>query len=374
MMLAPSTSISVPLGKPGCAQQSFTLTGCSRAGDATAFSVPELNWMLDCGAVISGGPSARTIFISHTHADHVQCLPQQISRRLQSLQSTAGAGAAQKLPPIQIYLPATAAPLVDRFLQAHLAMIECNPTPATPATPATENSNGEEFIQPPQPVLYEICPVIPGQEIIVTTGRGRGTEYLIRVVECVHRIDCVGYSIFRRYPGQLLPQYADLPGPDLGRLRSQGVVLAEQMEEPVLVFLGDTTHEVFDKHAEILQQHDTIMVECTFFDDDVNGDDNDAKKKSHARAHETQHMHWDNLRPIVQSHPQTLFLLIHFSLKYSALHIRRFFRDYPNVHPVLRQQEIDQTWHKHPDKNPVDETSSPVCRCFRCSENTNVAV
>jgi ribonuclease BN (tRNA processing enzyme) len=103
------------------------------------------------------------------------------------------------------------------------------------------------------------------------------------------------------------------------------------------VFLGDTTHRVFEKHAEILQQHDTIMGECTFFDNDdidvVN------KVKSHARAHETQHMHWDHLKPIVHSYPDTLFLLIHFSLKYSPLSIRRFFLDYPNVHPVLRQQD-----------------------------------
>jgi ribonuclease Z len=376
MMLAPSTSISIPLGNGGKQQQSLTLTGCSRAGDATAFAVPELNWMLDCGAVVSGGQSARTIFLSHTHADHVQCLPQQISRRLQSLQSiqsTSGSGAgaspAQPLPPIQIYLPATAAPFVDRFLQAHLAMIECNPTTATTATSSdTNNVSMTESIM--NNLIYELCPVVPGQEIILAGGKkGGGTEYVVRIVKCFHRIDCVGYSMFRRYRGKLLPQYAALPGPEIGRLKQQGVAVHEQIEEPVLVFLGDTTHEVFTKHTEILQQHATIMVECTFLNND--DDDDDKIQQSHARAQETQHMHWDNLRPIVQSHPDTLFLLIHFSLKYSCLRIRRFFQDYPNVHPVLRQQEIDEAWHKHPEKNPVDETSPPVCCCFRCQATSD---
>jgi hypothetical protein len=39
---APSTSISIPLGKQGGAKQPLTLTGCSRAGDATARSRTQL--------------------------------------------------------------------------------------------------------------------------------------------------------------------------------------------------------------------------------------------------------------------------------------------------------------------------------------------
>jgi ribonuclease Z len=351
MMLAPSTSISIPLANNG-PHKSLTLIGRSRAGDATAFLIPELHWLLDCGAVV-GGQQAQTIFLTHTHADHVQCLPKALGRM------------GSRVEPIKIYLPATAAPFVDRYLQAHLAMIECNPT------------TSDEEASMPIPTdnsMYELCPVVAGQEIIVHAGgkRGRGTEYVIRVVECIHRIECVGYSIFRRVQGKLLAEYVDLPGPEIGRLRKQGVAITGPLiEESALVFLGDTTHEVFEKHAEILQQHATIMVECTYLTDDDNNDN----KKSLASALDFQHMHWRNLRPIVQAHPDTLFLLIHFSLKYSALHIRRFFQDFANVHPVLIQQEIDQEWNKHPGRKLSDETRPPVCRCFRCqAANTEAKV
>jgi hypothetical protein len=93
--------------------------------------------------------------------------------------------------------------------------------------PTANKNSGMTSSSSSQPLLYELCPVVPGQDIVVTPGgkKGRGTEYLIQVVECFYRIDCVGYSIFRRGQGPLLPMYADLAGPEIGALRKQGVVV-----------------------------------------------------------------------------------------------------------------------------------------------------
>ena len=35
-----------------------------------------------------------------------------------------------------------------------------------------------------------------------------------------------------------------------------------------------------------------------------------------------RHTHWSNLRPIIESNPQTIFILIHFSRRYKRKHIR----------------------------------------------------
>jgi len=94
------------------------------------------------------------------------------------------------------------------------------------------------------------------------------------------------------------------------------------------------------------------VVECSFID---NADLN--------RADETKHMHWDRLKPTVESHPDILFVLIHFSLKYKSIEIQSFFQEYSNVHPVLVEEELVAEWYKQEVKG---EQLLPKCKCFRC--------
>jgi len=345
MMLAPTATMAIPGTTPA-----VTLTGRSRAGEATAFYVPELRWLMDCGATVTG-QTPRCIFVTHTHGDHVQCLAAHVVRsRHQSQQQKT-----HSEEPVRIYLPAAAAPLVEAYLQAHQAMIECG------------GNNDDDDDDTPAALSYELCPCVPGQELAVYGGgrknKQQGTEYIVQTIECVHRIDCLGYSIFRPRPGPLLEAFQGLPGVDIGRLRKQGVTITGPVvREPVFCFLGDTTQAVFVKHPELLQQHHCIVVECTFLTDTTET----TNQATLARAVSTKHMHWDHLRATVEQHPHTLFVLIHFSLQYADLHIRRFFLPWPNVHAVLIESQVASAWHKHPDQNPVHETEPPVCTCFQC--------
>ena len=112
-----------------------------------------------------------------------------------------------------------------------------------------------------------------------------------------HRVPCVGYSIFR-IQEKLKEEYRSLPGMEIGKLKKQGVAITDRVEAPVLCFMGDTTVQAFHDHPEILEQHSVIVVECSFLlDDDVQ------------RAKTTTHMHWNDLRPIVEANPETLLLL-----------------------------------------------------------------
>jgi hypothetical protein len=237
----------------------------------------------------------------------------------------------------------------------------------------------------------ELRPTLPGEEIVLNgVGGGDHRTYYVRTVECHHRIDTLGFSVFRkakRQPRVLKQEYAGLPGREIGRLIKQGQVdvfmpaaaTEEQQgqddDEAVFCFLGDTTHHVFEMHPEILSQHSIIIVECSFIDE-----------KDLPRAAETKHMHWNNLRPFVDAHPDILFVLIHFSLKYSSLELRRFFckvsSRHQNIHPMLLQQDVEADWNKSRSgsssskvedkrrrRQQNEEPTSRVCNCRICTSS-----
>jgi ribonuclease Z len=300
--------------RDGC---SFTLIGRSRAGEGTCWAIPELKWMFDCGALIQGWKPKR-IFLSHTHSDHVHHLVHMSDI---------------KHPPVVI-LPSRAAPLVKAHLQAHHEMIEC-------MTTVTANESSQNI---------QLAPAEPGEEIFI---RQSGSEYVCRTVACDHRIDCLGFSIFR-IKNLLKEEYAGLPRQEIAQLRKEGVEITKSTEEPFLCVLGDTTEVVFERYPLLLRIHMIVVVECTFVDD-----------ASLGRAEDTKHMHWLSLRPFVEAHPGTLFVLTHFSLKYSSLELRMFFYEHSpqhNVHPMLIESEVENDWIK-----TGAEGTAPSCNCRECS-------
>lgn len=106
--------------------------------------------------------------------------------------------------------------------------------------------------------------------------------YTINIIECFHSVPTVGY-------------------------------LFSKKEEKIFCYIGDTSIKIFEK-KEILE-YSLIIIECTFLDDEheINAIDND-------------HIHWNQLRPIVLKNPKTLFLLIHFSLRYYDDFIKDYFK------------------------------------------------
>jgi ribonuclease Z len=71
--------------------------------------------------------------------------------------------------------------------------------------------------------------------------------------------------------------------------------------------LCDTTTSIYEEHKQIFD-YKWIICECTFLDADTY----DLAKKS-------KHTHWFDLRDIIVAHPENMFILIHFSMRYDHI-------------------------------------------------------
>lgn len=259
----------------------WTLRGFSRSTAATSFTVPELGIVVDAGTKVHKAHPSH-ILVTHTHDDHTYELPRMRSRRK---------------PPV-IAVPEHAVGLVDGFLDAALRLTASQELPP-------------DFRWTPS---YDLVGVAPGARLSL------GRDLVADVVRCDHSVPCVGYLV-SRVREKLLSDYADMSGPEIGALRAAGETVTQRVASPEIAFLGDTTPQVFDWHPELLQAP-VVVVECTFL-----------APEHRAAAHDRKHTHVDDLWPLVQAHPDTHFVLTHFSLRYSEAKVRAFFgeRPHPNV-------------------------------------------
>lgn len=93
-----------------------------------------------------------------------------------------------------------------------------------------------------------------------------------------------------------------------------GIDFTEIYYNDLFCFLGDTNIRVFDNKD--IFNYPVIIVECTFFEN---------SEESIKEAKDRNHIHWNDLKPIVIDHPKVRFRLIHFSRRYSETEIKDFF-------------------------------------------------
>jgi ribonuclease Z len=159
----------------------------------------------------------------------------------------------------------------------------------------------------------EFVDVEPGTSVVdVCHGR-----YRVHVYRMDHSVPCVGYGVVQ-VRRKLRPEYATLDRAAIVELRRRDVDVTHEVETPVVCYLCDTTPAIFDVawHGDALLRYATVIVECTFLRD------TDAER---ALARTSKHTHWDELWPIIRRTPDTEFVLVHFSMRYSVREIHDFF-------------------------------------------------
>jgi ribonuclease Z len=262
----------------------LSLKGHSRSTEMTCFYVPELNLYLDAG--VHSNYSADHIFITHGHGDHIQ----QLNGIIKSQNEERNKGTA-----IQIYCPQKSADLLYGFVESYFRLNACN---QYMKVHKIINVNGLE------------CKMGEPKPNFVLTIKKR--NYLVDVVKCTHTVPTLGYG-FSEIRKRLKDEYKGLDKSDIIALKKTGTEITHEVPVPLFCFLGDTTHAVFDNYPEVLG-YPNLIVECTFLEDE---EIDEARKR--------KHMHWQNLRPVIESHPDVFFILIHFSLRYKDREIEEFF-------------------------------------------------
>eukprot|EP00295_Goniomonas_pacifica_P004802 CAMPEP_0175833044 /NCGR_PEP_ID=MMETSP0107_2-20121207/15306_1 /TAXON_ID=195067 ORGANISM="Goniomonas pacifica, Strain CCMP1869" /NCGR_SAMPLE_ID=MMETSP0107_2 /ASSEMBLY_ACC=CAM_ASM_000203 /LENGTH=174 /DNA_ID=CAMNT_0017146159 /DNA_START=10 /DNA_END=535 /DNA_ORIENTATION=+ len=147
-------------------------------------------------------------------------------------------------------------------------------------------------------------------------------------------------------------------GREMAQRRRQGEAVKEEYKAPVFAYVTDTHTDVWlnPDHAWIFDVP-IIITECSFL-----------SPEEEEKAHKDGHTHWRGLEPVVRSHPNTLWVLIHFSLRYSDKYVIEFFREeevkhgpLPNVMLWANPDPAMPEQHQPPPTPPPDTTPTPRC-------------
>ena len=114
---------------------------------------------------------------------------------------------------------------------------------------------------------------------------------------------------------KLKDEYKDLKGVEIGMLKKEGVEITKQVLIPWFCYICDTSIEVFNNKNIV--NYNNIIIECTFL-----------YKEHLERVDSTKHIHWFQLEEYVKNNKNTVFILIHFSLRYTNEEVQEFFIPY----------------------------------------------
>lgn len=248
------------------------MRGHSRAGERTGFMMMDVGICFDAGMSCWAVP--RYILVSHSHTDHSFALPMMVTAQPKKA---------------KVFAPLEAVPFLSRHVQATAELNACSTD--------VQDDN------------CEFRAVSVGDTWNVS---GKGRRLTATAVKCPHRVPSIGFCINEK-KDKLLEEFKDLTGPEIGAKRKAGEVITAEVSEKKMAFMGDTTIDVFALHPEVLE-YPLIFIECTFWTEGLQ-----------EKAHERGHIHWDSLKPFVKANPETIFVLIHFTLRFSERDIEEFF-------------------------------------------------
>ncbi len=241
----------------------------SLAGLYTALYVKELNMALDVGIAYREAVIADHLLITHAHLDHIGSLPAFLGMRGMLM---------GKQKPLRVICPkglgAVILEIISQFEKIH----------TWPLTIALiELAHGEE---------YQLSP-----------------KKYIRAIKAFHPVTTNGYVIFEKV-NKLKQEYMSLSGAEIQK-QKQNTDLFYTEYRYQLAYITDSLIEAY-KHESILFEVDTLISECTFWD----------QKKDVQIARAGCHIHLDEFKQIAPLLKNKQIVLMHFSQLYRPYEIK----------------------------------------------------
>jgi ribonuclease Z len=240
----------------------LSIEGYSRAAVQTYWRIPELKLGFDLGAQPWSFMGTSTWFVSHTHLDHIACLPVYVARRRM-----------MKMEPPTIYLPEHAIETVDKLLKLF-----------------TRLDRGR--------LPCRLLPIRPGDEIELSR------EHVVTVSATKHTVPSCGFVVWNRRR-KLRPEFQGLTGDQIRDLRLAGTDVTEEIRTPRLAYLGDSAPEGLDA-CPAMYEAQVLITELTFV----------APSHKKDKIHKFGHMHLDDLLARRERFKNELIIAAHFSTRY----------------------------------------------------------
>ena len=247
------------------------IVGYSVAGEETVVAVPQLDVCFDIGKAPDQFVSINHLLLTHGHMDHAAGFAYYLSHR-----HFDGQAPGTLVAPKNLIKP------IQQILEGW-GQLDGNPIPVT------------------------LVGVDPGDEIQIKSN------LIARAFPTAHCYGSVGYCLLE-IRKKLKPEYREVPGPELVKLKQQGIDIENQLDIPLVTYLGDTQPADFSQ-LDYVANSKILITECTFYE-----------QEHIDRAKAGKHMHVGQFTDFIQQMNNEHVVIIHTTQRTSIRDIKRWLK------------------------------------------------